>query len=64
LIDQADDLVAGRYGQPRQGQIPLYDMQIGVADGATANLDPHLPRTGCGRGELGKAERRTINRLR
>jgi hypothetical protein len=54
----------GSNRQPRQGKVPFDDMQIGVADGATANLDPHLPWTSSGRGQLGQAERRAIDRLR
>ena len=52
LLDDADYLVARDQGQPGIRQLPVNDVQVGPAHGATAHAQKELTRAGLGRGDL------------
>jgi len=62
LVDRADDLVAGDDRQLLLGQIPLDHVQVGAADRATADANPHLARGRLGRRQIDQFQRRRIDR--
>ena len=63
-LDEADDLMAGHERQPRQLDVALDGVQIGMADAAGANADQDLPGGGARVGQRRDCERRVFDRTR
>ena len=62
LVDRADDLVAGDDGHFLLRQVALDHVQIGAADGAAADANPHLARPRLGHRQIGQFQRRRVDR--
>ena len=58
-VDHADDLMPEDEGQDRFGEVAVDDMEVGAADPADMDAEPHLARARLGVGQLGGAQRRS-----
>ncbi len=58
-VDHADDLMPEDEGEDRFGEVAVDDMEVGAADPADMDAEPHLVRARLGVGQLGGAQRRS-----